>query len=258
LKKAITYTRYLWDFLKYGDFKSIAASVKYVLSGRSHPNDRLITTSIGRFMCRKNTNDFQFANLYYEWGVKRFLLNYMKEFSIFIDVGACIGDYSILLAKMGKHCHAFEMVPENLEALRRNLELNGLQDKVKVYPYGLGDADYPVAYTFDPVNTGASRINRTPGPGTPTVEIRRLDSFIDTLMISKDEPVLVKLDVEGMEAEVISGAREFIRLHDKITFIVEDKHCEECSIADAFREAGSFEFGRVDSMNLFAKKMKKL
>ena len=256
MKKAITYARYLWEFLKYGDITSILASIKYILSGKSHTNDRIITTSIGRFFCRKNTNDFQFANLYYEWSVKKFILNHLKDFSVFIDVGACMGDYSILLGKMDKDCHAFEMVPENFGALRRNLELNGFQDTVKIYPYGLGDGDYSVSYTFEPVNTGASRINRDPENGAATAEIRRLDSFLDQFITGKNEPVLVKLDVEGMEVEVIRGAREFIRLHDRITFIVEDKHSTDGSIPDALREAGSFEFGRVDNMNLFARKIK--
>jgi len=74
------------------------ASVKYVLNKSSHSSGRTITTSAGTFFCRKNTNDFQFANYYYEWGVKKFILKRIDEFSVFIDAGACVGDYSILMA----------------------------------------------------------------------------------------------------------------------------------------------------------------
>lgn len=255
MKKIFTYARYLWEYLKSGDFRSIIASVNYILSGKSHTSDRIIISSIGRFHCRKNTNDFQFANLYYEWSVKKFIIKHIDQFSVFIDIGACIGDYSILLARSDKQCHAFEMIPGNFDALRRNLELNGLQDRVKAYPYGLGDVNYRANYTFDPVNTGASRVDKASAAGAEAVEIRTLDSFIDAMKIDTNEPILVKLDVEGMEADVIRGARNFIRMYDRLTFIVEDKHSGTSPVRDAFREAGSFEFGRLDNMNFFARKM---
>jgi FkbM family methyltransferase len=255
LKKVFTYSRYLKEYLKFGDFKSVFASVKYILFRTSHPDDRMINTSIGRFHCRKNTNDFQFANLYYEWGVKKFILKHIDQFSVFIDIGACIGDYSIMLAKMNKKCHAFELIPGNFDALRRNIELNCLRDRIKSYPCGLGMVNYRTNYTFNPVNTGASKVDENSVQGYEAVEIRTLDSFIDTMEIDPKERVLVKIDVEGMEADVIRGARNFIHIHENITFIVEDKHCGDFAIRDAFREAGSFEFGRVDNMNLYAKKI---
>ncbi|MEI7662523.1 MAG: hypothetical protein WCK34_10005, partial [Bacteroidota bacterium] len=74
MKKLKTYSRYFFDYLKHGDFLSIVASIRYLVNKTSHKNDRIIRTSIGKFYCRKNTNDFQFANWGYEWGVKQFLL----------------------------------------------------------------------------------------------------------------------------------------------------------------------------------------
>ena len=254
--KIITYIRYLFDYLKYGDYISIIASFKYILKKTSHRNDRVIKTSIGTFFCRKNTNDFQFANYYYEWGVKRFILDRLNEFTVFIDAGACIGDYSILLAKLNKKCFAFELVSYNIENFQKNLELNHLQNEVKLFPYGLGDDDYSASFNFDPVNTGASRINKVKNSELEKAEIRKLDTLIEEMDIDQNESIFIKLDVEGMETEVIRGAFKFIMHYPKITFIVEDKHSGQFPIIDTFRDIAIFEFGKVDNLNIYAKKIR--
>jgi len=221
LSKILTYSRYLFDYLKHGDVVSIVASVKYVINKTSHRSDRIIQTSVGKFYCRKNTNDFQFANLYYEWGVKKFILDRKNEFSVFIDVGACVGDYSILLAKMNKQCFAFELVSHNIKTIKKNLELNDLYNKVKFFPYGLGDADYSASFSFDQI-----------------------------------ERIFIKLDVEGMETEAIRGAFNFIMYYPNITIIVEEKHSGQFPIKDTLSDIALFEFGRVDELNIYAKKIR--
>lgn len=127
---------------------------------KSYKSDGIIHTSLGTFYCRKNTNDFQFANYYYEWGVEKFIIERKNEFSVFIDAGACIGDYCILMAKLGKSCFTIELVADNAKILIMNVKLNDLEDKIKIFPYGLGDAYYSASFMLDPINTGASRINR--------------------------------------------------------------------------------------------------
>jgi len=256
LSKILTYSRYLFDYLKHGDVGSIVASVKYVINKTSYRSDRIIQTSVGKFYCRKNTNDFQFANLYYEWGVKKFILKRINEFSVFIDVGACVGDYSILLAKLNKQCFAFELVSHNIKTINKNLELNDLQNKVKFFPYGLGDADYSASFSFDTVNTGASRINKVKDAETDKAEIRKLDTLMDEMAIDQNEKIFIKLDVEGMETEAIRGAFNFIMYYPNITFIVEEKHSGQFPIQDTFSDIALFEFGKVDELNIYAKKIR--
>ena len=256
MNKLFTYFWYLVDYLRNGDIKSVIASVKYVANKTSFSNDRIIHTSIGTFFCRKNTNDFQFANYYYEWGVKKFILDRLTEFTVFIDVGACVGDYSILLAKMNKQCFAFELVSDNFKVFEKNIELNHLVNKVKLFPYGLGDADYTASFTLDPVNTGASRINKVKNSEVEKAEIRKLDTLIGEMAIEQNEHILIKLDVEGMEAEVIRGAFNFILYYPYVTFIIEDVHSSQERIKDALSDTALFEFGKVDQLNMYAKKIK--
>ncbi|MBK7213826.1 MAG: FkbM family methyltransferase [Bacteroidales bacterium] len=255
MKKLIIYLRYLFEYLRYGDFISIAASVKYLKSKQSHSKDRVITTSIGTFYCRRRTNDFQFANLMYEWTVKEFIFKYLKSYSVFIDGGACIGDYSILLAKHKLQCFAFEPIEENYRAMMKNLELNGLQSVVKAFPFGLGDANSKAPFIFNPVNTGASRIDRQNREATHTAEIRTLDSIMDQMDVSLNDNILIKLDAEGMEPEILKGAEHFIERYPHMTFIIEDKFTGREALTSILDKYGKFEYGTVDEFNMYARKI---
>ena len=48
--------------------------------------------------------------------------------SVFVDVGAHIGFYTVRLALKCKHVHAVEPNPESAYILRRNLELNNIKN----------------------------------------------------------------------------------------------------------------------------------
>lgn len=256
MKKVITYLRYLIEYLRYGDFKSIVSSVNYLIYKKSHKSNRIIRTSIGAFFCRKNTNDFQFANYYYEWGVKKYVLQHVGEYTVFIDAGACIGDYSILLSKFNIRCIAFEPIAENYTCIIKNLQLNNLAGKVLAIPVGLGNENKTVRFRFNPVNTGASFIDREDNKSNTIGKIRTFDSLLEELKIDKNEKILFKLDVEGMEPEALQGSAEFIRQYPHITFVLEDKHTGQENIKAVLNKIAEFEFGIVDEFNIYARKIR--
>ena len=255
MKKIKTYFRYFLEYLKHGDMISIASAVRYLLFKTSHGKDRIIKTSIGSFFCRKSTNDFQFANYGYEWGVKKYLLDNRHTFSVFIDGGACIGDYCVLLSRFNIRCIAFEPVIENFNVLTKNLKLNDLTNEIQAFSFGLGSKNEHAAFVFNPVNTGASHLADLGQVPDCQVEIRTLDSLLPALAINQEAHILVKLDVEGMEAEAIRGAKNFITEYPNITFVIEDKHIGEESIRKELNEIAQFEYGVVDEFNIFAKKL---
>jgi len=257
MKKALTYARYMWDYLKHGEFVAILSSLKYLINKRSHHSDRIIHTSVGTFFCRKNTNDFQFANYYYEWGVKKYLLDRKNKFSVFIDGGSGIGDYSVLLSRYGIRCLAFEPVENNFDVLLKNLELNNLKSKVQAFPVGLGDRNETVNFVFNPINTGASHIASFDEHANCTAVIRTFDSLLPKLNIDKAENILIKLDLEGMEVEAIRGASNFIRDYPNVTLVIEDKHTGQSPIKGILNELAQFEFNEVDKFNISAKKINK-
>jgi FkbM family methyltransferase len=181
-------------------------------------------------------------------------LDHKHDYAVFIDSGSCIGDYSILLSKYNIRCIAFEPLPGNYEVLVKNLQLNNLTDKVMTIPAALGDDNKMVKFTFNQVNTGASHFDTEDHPESFPVELRTFDSLLTKLNIGKDDNVLFKLDVEGMESEALRGAANFIRQYPHITFIIEEKFTEMVRIKTILNELGTFEYGMVDEFNMFARK----
>src|SRR6266700_4038807 len=111
-------------------------------------------SGMGRFMVRKNTNDFQFINYAYEKAIKDYFIKNIDTFDVFIDVGACIGEYDIWLAKKGKRCIAVE--PISFKGLERNIALNKAEDRIQVFPCGVGAKREKVYFEIVDKNIGAS------------------------------------------------------------------------------------------------------
>ncbi|MBL7903611.1 MAG: FkbM family methyltransferase [Bacteroidales bacterium] len=252
MRKINIYYNYITEFLRYRDFISIIASVNYLFTKKSHSKDRVVNTGIGKFYCRKNTNDFLFANFAYEKSVKRFIFKNLKKFDIFFDGGACIGDYSILMAKSGLKCFAFEPVSDSYRVLSRNIQLNDAGALIQSFPFGLSNDNHSVFFVFNPVNTGDSHIDRHGGSGNCEVEVKTLDSVFKAFNLNSSNRVLFKLDVEGMEMEALQGAKEFISFFDNITFIVESAHTPVSLIKETLDRYASFDYGTVDEYNMFA------
>jgi FkbM family methyltransferase len=258
LGKVATYFWYFIEYLKFGDVQSVLNAFSYLLFKKSHRKDRILKTSTGLFYCRKGTNDFQFANFRYEWNVKDFIIKRISNYNVFIDGGACTGEYCVWLAQSGYRCFAFEPVQANYQVIQKNIELNQLSEKVKVYPMGLGDKKYDYKIAFDPVNTGASSL-----VGDETTEqfqqakVDTFDSFLPELGISGTDKILFKLDVEGMEAEAIAGAAKLVEQFDHILLVIEVKHSGKQRVIDALNSLAMFEIDDVDQFNIYAKKLLK-
>lgn len=68
-------------------------------------------------------------------------IEWIRQFppdSIFWDVGANIGTYSVFAGKNGARVYSIEPSFLNLEILQRNIILNDLNDAVSMIPLGLG------------------------------------------------------------------------------------------------------------------------
>lgn len=78
---------------------------------------------------------------------------------------------------------------------------------------------------------------------------------METMKISKNEHIYFKLDVEGMKTEAIKGAYDFIMYYPNLTLRVEEKHSGQLPIQDTLSDIALFEFGKVDELNIYAKKI---
>ena len=93
--KYMVYLDYLKEYLACKDFKSLGASLKYVFTHKLPSEDFETKSRMGSFHIRKQTTDFQFINYAYERKVKEYMEKNLDSFDVFIDAGACIGEYCV-------------------------------------------------------------------------------------------------------------------------------------------------------------------
>jgi FkbM family methyltransferase len=148
------------------------------------------------------------GNIYaglHEFEEMAFVLHYLRGADLFVDVGANIGSYTVLAsAGAGARSIAFEPLPETFRHLVRNICLNDVRASVQAHNMGIGREPGILRFTrrLDTVNHVASgaEIDST---DTVEVKVATLDS-----MLVDEHPSLIKIDVEGFEANVVAGARE--------------------------------------------------
>jgi FkbM family methyltransferase len=172
-----------------------------------------------------------------EPSVQRTLRAIIEPGDVFFDVGANVGFFTILGARLvgeSGSVVAFEPEPENLAALRDNVNLNAFSNVVVVesaVSSSSGTAQLHVLHRAtarllpagDEVERKGSRVVTT-----------SIDDFLAEH--PELEPDVVKIDVEGHEAEVIRGMRETLaRLRPTVLC---ELHRTNLEVAAAFDEAG--------------------
>ncbi len=246
------YIEYFWQYIRHGDLRSLWASVRYVLTHRLPKQSFYTSSEMGRFHIRGNSTDFQFINYAYEKAVKDYLKTNLDNFDVFIDVGACIGEYDIWLTKMGKRCIAIE--PVNFSALYRNVTLNNMEDKILLLECGLGSKKERVYFEKLEGVTSSSHVNRG-ADEEPNVEVECLDELYPRLGLRKEDRIIIKLDVEGMEREVIAGGTHFFKEFPHIKVIFEHFPEEGDRIDLALQSVAPFSFRDIDEVNRLAEKI---
>jgi FkbM family methyltransferase len=121
-----------------------------------------------------------------------------------VDAGAGIGNHTLWFAAV---CGLRVIAVEPLDHVRlaENVALNPDLD-IEVWPWGLGDRRYTGSVTGAPAHVIGDSF---PDAG---VRIRRLDDA------NLDSVSLLKIDVEGMEPQVLAGALHTIQRHRPLIF----------------------------------------
>lgn len=138
-----------------------------------------------------------------------FVLHALRRGELFIDVGANVGSYTVLAAGgVGARVIAFEPVPSTWTALRDNIHLNALDDRVDARATGIGSRSQIVRMTVALDTTNhvlAGNTDVEAQEDTVEVPIVSLDDAL-----RNEEPFMVKLDIEGYELEALLGAPQIL------------------------------------------------
>ena len=169
--------------------------------------------------------------------VQRALRKLIRPGDTFFDVGANVGFFTILAARLvgpSGSVIAFEPHPESREALVGNVELNALAN-VLVDPRAISSSsgsallDWRNPPTARLVAGSAQRSNRSVSVDTISIDdfLREHPSLI---------PSMIKIDVEGHEVDVIRGMRRTLEDHTPV--ILCEMHRTNRDLAFELRAAG--------------------
>lgn len=149
-----------------------------------------------------------------------FLAGFLQPGMTFVDVGANEGAYTVFAARCvgtGGSVIAVEPSSREFDRLRANVDLNGLTN-VSLVREAAGDTTGETslavaAYGHEGQNTLGTRVVN-PGVETARTEEVALSPLDDILTRAAVEHVeFVKIDVEGSEPRVLTGARAMLEQH---------------------------------------------
>jgi FkbM family methyltransferase len=151
------------------------------------------------------------ADGYYEPIQSDILLELGKNSGRFLDIGANMGFYSLALAAESTNLFvtSFEPQPNVFKKLQKNIELNDLQHRIKPINMGLGNQkDELTMYVPKFTGTGGASFKNLHEDEGDAVEIKVPVDTLDSLETGEID--LIKIDVEGFELSVITGASTLV------------------------------------------------
>src|ERR1039458_6473418 len=169
------------------------------------------------------------------------IAEHVKAGDICYDIGGYRGFVSGVMALAGAmKVFVFEPLPSNQQALRRLCELNP-QLPINLITVALGDADDPAFLKIMP-DPSMGKLAKSSFQADATalgeipVMVRRIDSLLQGREIPP--PDVVKIDVEGAELDVLSGALEMLRMSRPAIFLEAHSAALEKACSQQFLRLG--------------------
>jgi FkbM family methyltransferase len=161
---------------------------------------------------------------------------------VYVDVGAHLGTHALWFARLcpSTHVHAIEPVARFATVLRANLAANGVERKVTVHEVG-------VSSTNGTATNFLSRHHQAGFDGPLEIASGVDETFpvepLDALV--RGRVVVVKIDVEGMEADVVAGAHRLLSKYHPVVFAEANDDTHAKATLEALAPLGYEPTGRV-------------
>lgn len=162
-----------------------------------------------------------FVRLHRTWHrqVTAFMVGFLDEGDVFVDVGANIGYFSVYaglcVGKSGK-VHAVEPDEDNALLLEANLALNNITG-VEVHRVAVSDEAGQGTLYRGNFNAGAHSLLAKPDLKAG-VQVRVTN--LDELLRGEATPKLIKIDVQGLELRVLGGMTELLSRSGRQPYIL--------------------------------------
>jgi len=204
----------------------------------------------GDYIPRKISDEHTF----YESTFLELLQRFHRPGGVIIDGGANIGNHTLYFAKVvGAEVIAFEPEPHNASCLAINIAVNGISDRVQLHKHGLGQTSGMITLQMNVQSNFGSfttklNSNQNSDQIADTMQVNVPVRSLDAVFGTKSGKIIsiLKLDVEGMELDVLRGAKELIRSSLPV-IAVECFTLEELSRVESFLEP--MEYFPVECVN---------
>jgi len=171
-------------------------------------------------------------------------LSAVEPDDVFYDLGANRGLYTCFIASRltdGGAVYSYEPSPDAFADLRRNVELNEIVHRVHLRQRAISDEVGTREFAIDPETTGNTLASGDNGGEPTSVETTTLGRVVED---GDEPPTIVKMDIEGQEANAIEAAGDALR---RCRLIYCEVHSEALgeSVEDGLRALGFDEIQTV-------------
>jgi FkbM family methyltransferase len=187
---------------KEAKFKSLVRFLKWQINVRINPYPIIFSyAEKSKFIIRKGLTGAT-GNLYcglHEFEDMAFVLHFLRDSDLFVDIGANVGSYTILAGnEIEAQTISVEPIPSTYNILIDNVNLNNIRNNVDCLNLGLGSTKGTLKFTKS--EDTMNHVARDSEQDTIQVSVQKFD---DTISI--DKICMIKIDVEGFESEVLKG-----------------------------------------------------
>ena len=183
------------------------------------------TVSFQNVKFELHIEDWIQQNIYFVGAYERAELNllnrHLSEDSVFVDIGANFGLYSLVASQKitnSGEIICFEPFPKNYAALKKNISLNS-KSYIISENIALGDKKDELKLYYQPneKNLGIVSANFMENSKTIKVDVMSFDEYVKENGVDKID--FIKIDVEGFENQVINGMKKTLELFSPMILI---------------------------------------
>lgn len=195
-----------------------AAKLYHFLMDRLHPN-KIVIDGITLFL---DPHDSLALSLFpeYEKTEMSLIKSVVKKNMVVIELGAYIGDQTILISKLvgaKGHVFAFEPNPSHVKLLEKNVTFNKAEN-VTIVKKAVSNKNGKLGMYLNPENLADHRIYESKGWEKIAIEVTTLDDYFKNF---KKTIGFLKMDIQGAEGEALLGMKKLLTRNKHIKILAE-------------------------------------